>query len=812
MDKSQVEQIVGQLTNEEKIVLLGGNQPVLPEMDGELHGIERVGLKPLKLADGPVGVHWWTKAATAYPASITLAASFDEGAAYRVGEAIGTDCRAVGVHVLLAPGVNLYRSPLCGRNFEYFGEDPELSGCIAAAYIRGVQSCGVAATVKHFTANNQEYDRHRISSDVDERTLREVYMRPFEIAVKEAQPGCLMTSYNLLNGQHASECEWLINEVLREEWGFDGFVMSDWYSVYSTAQTMNSGLDLEMPVGLFMTQEKVEPLLEAGIVSQKTLDDKVRHRLRLMQRFGWLDADHEQLDKTLPVRNFETESVALDAVRMGSVLVENKEDFLPVLPGRVKRITVLGHHAVCPVTSGGGSAYTPPHEAVTLAEAIGRGYGDAAEVSAYEMIDLMRAPKTWEQTVFCDPGLTAEYFADTEVAGEPVATELVDKISCAWEHGDNPVPGLGSLYSIRWSGQLDVPEAEEYYVYTWFCNAEPDLYINGKRISLKETAEPVSVLLEAGRHDFSLTIKKQRPETVRCFVGMEPASRSVVDYEAGLRAAADSDLVVVAAGFVRYTEAENVDRSFALEDRVNQMVLDAVKANPNTVVVLYSGGAVDVAPWINQVKSLLCIWYPGQNGTIAAAEILAGQTNPSGKLPFTWEDRTEDRGSYSCYHDDDGDGRVAYLDGVFTGYRHFDHHQINPRYAFGHGLSYTTFLYENFVVSPMVDDCKGVSVQFDLINTGVVAGAEAALIFVSDDEASLLRPAKELKAVKKVCLESGERQTITVTLPLRAFSFWHSDSKRWTAESGSFVVSAGSSAEKIFLSARTELIETKEFD
>jgi beta-glucosidase len=794
MKNTPTPDLIDQLTLDEKLRMLGGTPHNLPDRQHDLFGAERVGLPGLRFADGPVGVHWWTKASTCYPALICLAATFDEETALLYGRSVGTDCRAFGVHVLLAPGVNIYRSPLCGRNFEYMGEDPELSGKLGAAYIRGVQEQGVSATIKHFTANNQEYDRHGISSDIDERTLREVYLRPFELAVKEGKTGCVMTSYNLVNGTHASEHKELITDILRDEWGFEGIVMSDWTSVYSTAQTINAGLDLEMPRADFLTPEKIKPLLETGVVSMETVNQRIRNRLKLMERFGWLNPDHKQQNENLPARNPETEEAALEVARRGIVLLKNDEDFLPRRPGRVKKIAVLGHHANTAVLCGGGSAYTPPHESITLADAIRRLYGDSAEVVCYPCVHPWRGSETFENSVFfCEdgtPGLTACYYNNHDFGGSPVSVRNEKGVNYVMNR--DPLDPLVNkdFFSTAWSGQIEAAEETSYDFYMYAESGLISAELDGELLfDAMINSRRISRTLTAGRHSLKVCFSQTNKAHVHARFGYEKTANAYDRMNEALKAACAADLVVVGTGYVSDIESEGRDRFFELDERLNQLVLDAATANPNTVVALYAGGACDVSPWIDRVKSLLCLWYPGQNGTLAAAEILAGQITPSGKLPFTWEMRLEDRGSFPFYQDENGDRRVTYGDGIFTGYRHFDQHGIRPRYPFGYGLSYTSFAYENL---KLTKNGSELSVEFDLTNTGTVAGSETALVFVSDTEASVKRPPKEFKAARRVTLAPGERTTVKLSLPARAFAFWDIQNGDWRVEPGEFIVSVGS--------------------
>lgn len=809
-----IERLITEMTLEEKIKLLGGWRAVPGESrDGDVYGVARLGVSPLRLADGPIGVHWWTKASTCYPALIGLAASFDEEWAFAYGRALGTDCRAFGVHVVLAPGVNLYRSPLCGRNFEYLGEDPELAGGLAAAYIRGVQSKGVAATVKHLAANNQEYDRHNISSDLDERTLREVYLRPFERAVREGQTGAVMTSYNPVNGQHASENAWLLDEVLRADWGFMGWVMSDWTSVYSTVQTLNSGLDVEMPFALHLTEEKIKAALDTGVTTVGRIDRMVQHRLALMERFGWLAPGHEQQDKTLPERNPETEAVALDVARRGIVLLKNENAVLPRPPATVRRIVVLGHHAAQPILSGGGSAYCPPHESVTLLDALRKVYGQQVKIDYHEMVDPWREQAALQSSAFYTaagaPGLDACYFANNRLEGPPALERVDPGLQFRWI-AEKPDPVLEDDYfSARWTGFFDIDDAGAY---DWYLKSEDgtlQLWVDEQPLTAPFIGtQRIPLELATGRHRIQVTYCQLRGGWANCHCAFERASNAFCGYDDGLAAAAEADLVVVTTGFVAPTEREASDRTFELDQRLDQLVRDAARQNSRTVVVLYAGGAVDVAPWIDQVPGLLTLWYPGQNGTVAAAEIIAGCTNPSGKLPFTWEYRLADRGSFDAYHDDDGDRRVAYTDGVFTGYRWFDRQQVKARYPFGYGLSYTTFAYENIVCTPdLVRAGESVQVTFDVVNTGDRAGRHAALVFVAPPPAAVPRPLKEFKQTGVVALAAGERCSVRVTLPWRAFQFWHPDSQRWTFTPGAHTIQIRPDAERPGLQTEVTLVE-----
>jgi beta-glucosidase len=373
--EARINEIIGRMTVEEKIALLGGSR------DKKAHGGDtipcpRVGIPSFKMADASVGVHWWTEDSTTFPASIALAATFDTDLAYRYGAAVGRECRARGIHVLLGPGVNIYRSALCSRNFEYLGEDPCLAALMVTAYVCGLQDQKVAATVKHYAVNYQEYERHRTSSDVDERTLREVYLPAFEAAVREGGAAAIMTAYNLVNSVHCAEHYHLIRDILKGEWEFDGLVMSDWVSVYDTVNTATAGLDMEMPVAKWMTPERLLPALRDGRLSEAVIDDKIRRLLRVAFAFGWME--HEQQDKSIPLHDEASAAVALDAARESIVLLAN-DGILPLDMSRYRRIAVIGPCGHPAVIGGGGSSYNKPWRSVSIYEGI-KALAPASEV------------------------------------------------------------------------------------------------------------------------------------------------------------------------------------------------------------------------------------------------------------------------------------------------------------------------------------------------------------------------------------------------------------------------------------------------
>ncbi|MFP4580364.1 MAG: beta-glucosidase H [Candidatus Sumerlaeia bacterium] len=807
--EKRIEGIVSKLTIEEKIDLLGGE-------NSGTKSIPKKGVPQIKFADGPVGVHWWCDTSTAYPATIAAASSFDKDLLYDFGKAIGRDCRARGVHVLLAPGVNIYRSPLCGRNFEYMGEDPCLSSKMVVPYIKGCQDQGVSVTVKHYALNFQEYDRHGVSSDVDERTLREIYLPAFRAAIVEGGAGALMTAYNLVNGLHCSEHEYLNVKVLREEWGFDGVVMSDWTSVYDTVGPANGGLDLEMPHAVFMTREKLIPAIEKGLVTEETINDKIRNIMRLAACFGWLD--REQQDKSIPLEDESSAQVALNIARKGSVLLKNSRNFLP-LSDSVKKIAVIGPNADPAVICAGGSAYTTPWRVTSILEGIQQQAPEGTEIIFSKGVDPWRDQTVYANTEFRAPnnkrGLKVEFFENTELKGKPKVTQIDKQLDYHWGGGIAHSKLKTKDFSVRWTGSIQPERNGEHLFYAHGNNGIFELKLDGKVVmSIPEEENGLvidKVILKGGKkYKFEATFVPCRPFR-GCHFGYEHASVIEEARKEALKVAKEADAVIFCTGHGPRSEGEGHDRTFGMNPDVEEFLLQVADKNKNTAVVLIAGGNVDMQNWLTKIKALLMAWYPGQEGGTAVGEILFGKVNPSGKLPATFEKKWEDRSSYDNYHLSDEnrprntavDKRVRITDGVFTGYRHFDQSRVRPQFPFGFGLSYTDFEYSKFKLSKKtMKKEENLTVSFNVTNTGKVAGAEVAQMYISDLEASVPRPIKELKDFVRVELEPGETKEVSIEITPGMLAFYDMDWENWVVEKGDFEVLIGASAEDIRLQGK----------
>ena len=797
--EARVDSLLKQLSLEEKIDLIGGVD------DFYIRAIPRIGFPRLKMADGPVGVRNYGPS-TVF-GGISLAATWDPELARRIGAVIGQDARARGVHFMLGPGVNIYRAPMCGRNFEYFGEDPLLASRTAVAYIQGMQSQGVSATIKHFMGNNEEYDRHGMDVVIDERTMREIYLPVFEAAVKEAHVGAIMDSYNLTNGRHMTENGYLNTDVAKKEWGFSGILMSDWTSTYDGVASANGGLDLEMPSGKFMNRATLLPAVQAGKVSVATIEDKVRRILRTAIQFGWLD--REQTDLSIPLFNPEGRKVALEAARSSMVLLKNDGNLLPLDKGRIKSIAVIGPDAYPAQPGGGGSAEAKPFAPVSYLEGIVN-YLGADKV--YYSRGIPTLEEMAKQTDFSteatggEPGLKAEFFPNADLSGSPATTRIDKHVHFEPARGYD---GAEANMSARWTGYFTPNAAGNYLVFVQGPgeNGGYRLYVDNKLVfdnwrtwyafvsetSMTLTAAPhrveVDYHADHGWGKTTLNLGIVRPETL-----VSAAAKSL---------AARADAVVVAVGFDAETEGESSDRAFELPPGEDELVQEITASNQKTIVVMTSGGNVDMNAWIDRVPALFQSWYSGQEGGTALAQLLFGDSNPSGRLPISFERRWQDNAVHDTYYPKNGERKVAYSEGVFVGYRHFDKSGIKPLFPFGYGLSYSSFEYKNLNISPaQASGDQKVTVAFDVTNTGNRAGADVAEIYVGDRHAPVPRPVKELKGFAKVDLKPAETRHVEVSLNRRAFSYYDVKNHQWTVAPGDFDLYVARSAAEIKLTGK----------
>ncbi|GAB3414412.1 beta-glucosidase family protein [Niabella aquatica] len=664
----QANKLLVRMTLEEKLLFITGGPKAT------INGIPRLGLRPIRMSDGPLGIKAQAEGedavkinATAFPSAMTMASTWNNHLLYEIGKAIGSESKYNGVDILLGPSVNMVRIPQNGRNFEYFGEDPYLTGQLGVAYIKGLQSQKVLANVKHFAANNSEFNRYKSNSVLDERTLHEIYLPAFEAAVKEGGSATVMTAHNLLNGYHSSENAFLLDTILRKNWNFNGFVISDWFSNYDLIPTARYGVDLEMPIPRIMMQEQMLKALKNKEISVEDIDKKVRRILYTCLYFNL----YEQQNAQAPDLG-QHASIALRTGEEGTVLLKNSDNFLPLAKKNIKNIVLLGRATVETPSYGGGAAGMDARRKRNMLHEIQHLAGNNINVS---------------------------YFENTDVNG------VAEKLKTA-------------------------------------------------------------------------------------------------------------DIVLISVGFDAKTEGEAHDRPFSLPEDQNKLIQQVAAINPNIVVVLYAGGSVNISPWINEVKALFMPWYLGDATGHIIGRIIFGEINPSGKLPISIEKDWKDSPAFKSYDtyaseanmpalfkpfyekingvvDSKSKIDTPYEEGIFMGYRHYTTSQIEPLFPFGFGLSYTSFNITDLRTSFKNGN---IMVMLNVKNTGKIAGAEVVQIYVGDDEASIKRPVKELKAYEKIFLKPGEQRQLTFCLTKKDLSFWDINTHSWKAETGYFTIYAASSS------------------
>ena len=798
----RVDAIFRQMTSDEKMDYIGGHNKFY------IRGIPRLQVPELKMADGPLGVRNYGPSVS-YPASICLAASWDPELANRYGEALAQDARARGVHVLLAPGMNICRAPMCGRNFEYFGEDPFLISRLIVAVIKGIQSQGVIATAKHIAGNNQEWNRYQVSSDIDERTLREIYLLAFEASVKEANVAAVMTSYNLLNGIYAGQNEHLFNDIVRKDWNFQGIVMSDWNAVYDGFQAAKV-LDLEMPNAKYMNRETLLAAIKKGDISQEIIDEKVRRILRAAIKFGFFD--REQTDATISLFNQEARKVALDTAQSGIVLLKNENAMLPLEKAKLQSIAVIGPRAQGAIPQGNGSSLVNPIVQSSFLSGLSNAIDSNTKI--FYSPGVPDVSKLCEKNRFTltpngtEIGFEAEYFDNINLQGSSALKRKDPKVSFQWKELSYRPNGPVNHFSARWTGYFS-PIGSGDNTFYLSGNDGFRLYVDDKKIlehwnDDTESFQWKTLQLEESK-SYKIQIEYFGDKGAQAIeFGIAPGKNTYIDE--AKKVASMADAVILCVGFDSVLEGECWDRSFKLPDAQDELIRAVTEANKKTVVVVTGGGNVDMSSWIDTTDALLHAWYPGQEGAEALADIIFGKVNPSGKLPVSFERKWEDNPAYLNYYDVNDNKRVEYKEGIFVGYRHYDKSDAKPRFAFGHGLSYTTFAYANLEAAPILSNGKQeVVISFDVTNTGKREGKEISQVYVSDAHSKVVRPIKELKGFSKVHLKPGETKKVVLTLDDRAFSYYDVQNKRWTMTPGNFQILVGSASDHIDLVARVAL-------
>ncbi|KEY74026.1 hypothetical protein S7711_02617 [Stachybotrys chartarum IBT 7711] len=818
------------LTLEEKVSLLTAadfwRTKAIPEK----------GIPAIKTTDGPNGARGGifvggTKAAL-FPCGISLAATWNKELLYEIGQHLADEVKARSANMLLAPTVCMHRHPLGGRNFESFSEDPLLTGKLSAQYIKGLQAKGIAAAIKHFVGNEQETHRLTIDSLVQERPLRELYLKPFEIAIREANPWAVMSSYNLINGVHADQNFHTMEDILRGEWKYDGTVISDWGGTNSSIEAVQAGCDIEFPYSTKWRLDKLVASVNEGRLDIKAVDRAAENVLTLVERLKGSDLSAE-----LPEREDDREStrqLIRTAGHEGLTLLKNEGGLLPICPKNTK-VAVIGPNANRAIAGGGGSASLNPYYTTIPLESIRR--VAEKEISFAQGCHIHK----WLPVAskFCTEksgkaGVNIDWFAGDKFQGEPVVVQRRTNTDLfLWDSA--PLKQVGPHWSAVATTYL-TPTTTGKHTISFMSVGPGKLYVDGKlTLDLWDWTEEgeamfdgsvdylVDVDMEAGK---AIELKVEMTNELRplakqkqfgithkyggCRIGFKQEDK--VDYvQEAVEAAKAADVAVVIVGVDAEWESEGYDRQtmdLPVDGSQDRLIEAVVKANPHTVVVNQSGSPVHM-PWVDHVPAILQGWYQGQEAGNALADVLFGLQSPSGKLPMkaTFPQRIEHTPAWNNWPGENL--KVLYGEGLYIGYKHYERTRIAPLFPFGHGLSYTTFEYGRPEVSPKVLAPGGnINITMAVSNTGSRAGAEIVQVYVHDVKSRLPRPEKELVAFEKVYLEADETRHITISLDKYAVGYYDETIPGWIAEEGAFKILIGASSADIRRSATFQVKES----
>lgn len=801
---ADVELLLGAMTLDEKLTMLHGDRDPNPEIGldsaGYIRGVPRLGIPDLRLADGPAGIRTRVPA-TALPAPIALAASFDEELAYRYGATMGMEGLARNQQVLLSPMVNIIRVPYAGRNFETLGEDPLLASIMVSAEIKGIQSKGMMATVKHFAANNQEDQRLTMNAVVDARTLREIYLPAFEAAVK-SDVASIMCAYNKVNGAYACDNQNLLQQILRNEWGYKGYVMSDWWAQHSL-QALANGLNLEMP-GFTNPYYDLPVYFEAplrnavldGAVTVQQVDAALRPLLVEMNKYALLDGKPTAIIS----REQDNSAVALEAALKSAVLLKNTNATLPLQGKDLDQLVLMGRTAEYTLIGGGGSSRVLPSNNDSTLSAL----------RAQLQNQLANPDDLFIMGIDTD-GVFIPRSALWPTAAERTATALNHTGGAA----------LSKQKNFHWEADLLAPASGEYEMFVHTDGFVARLFVNDKLLVLNDegvlgTASLVPtrdglrntgarITLAAGK-TYHLRVEAQAnlEKMLQIRLAWLTPAQKQANLRAALARAAKATAVVV---FANVEGSEGFDRtSLALPGDQDNFITQLAKVTTGKLIVVLNVGAPITMPWVNDVDAILQMWYPGQMGGHATAALLLGQANPGGKLPVTFpasekDIPTTDSSSYPGVNNEQ-----HYTEGLLVGYRWYDDKNITPLFPFGHGLSYTTFAYRDLQITNLPDGA--VQVDFTVTNTGTRAGAEVAQVYVSQDNTTVQTEHQKLAAFTKVELAQDESRTLSMTIPARTFAWWNESAYGWQSIAGNKTFKIGSSSRDIRLENTVEYLTT----
>ncbi len=797
-----IEGLLGSLRLEQKVRLLTGAS------FWTLHDEPAIGLGTIVVSDGPAGIRgqlWDERDSSAsLPSPTALAASWDLERVHRLGQLIAAEARRKGVGVALGPTVNIQRSPRGGRHFEAYSEDPWLSGVVGTAFVKGVQSCGVGATPKHYVANDSETDRMTVDVDVDERTLREVYLAPFERMVVEGGAWLVMSSYNSVDGVTMTEND-LLRSPLKEEWGFDGVVVSDWMGVRDTVAAAVSAQDLAMPGPQGVWGDALVEAVRAGQVAEADIDEKVRRILRLAGRLGALEGVEAATPLAEAWPQESVDALLREAAADGMVLVRN-DGLLPLASGG--SVAVVGQHARVARSQGGGSATVFPQHVVTPLEGIAAAFG-ADRVRFAPGVRSSEALLPLDAGVAADPvsGEAGVRVRFLDAAGSVILDEHRLSGRLAWL-GD---PILADTAAVEVTATFTAPADGEYavgFAGLGLFRFEVDGDLKSDGLFFPEGTDPFMAFLNPPKQSFPVRLAagqtvslrlEHRPQlqaglaAVMFTLGYEePFAGAEEELERAVALAASSDVAVVVVGTTETLESEGFDRAgLRLPEGQDELVRRVLAANPRTVVVVNSGGPV-IMPWLAEAPAVLLTWFPGQEAGAALADVLSGAAEPGGRIPTTWAAAEDD---VPVWQVEPVDGRLHYSEGLHVGYREWARREAAggpaPAIPFGHGLGYTRWT----LGEPTLD---GLTVSVPVANAGERASKQVVQVYLSRvSESAIDRPVLWLAGYAVVRAEAGETTVATIELEPRSLQHWSVDDHAWRTEPGVFAVRVGTSVAEL---------------
>ena len=808
-NEKRIEELLKEMTLEEKVAMCHANSKFYSE------GCERLGIDELAMMDGPHGVRSetmrdeWTSLrreedrCTYLPTGTALAATFNPKLGRRFGETLGSEARHRGKDIILGPGVNIIRTPLCGRNFEYMSEDPCLIEKMSPELVKGIESQDVSACVKHYALNNQELARMKTNALVSRRALHEIYLRGFYAAIMEGGASSVMGAYNCYEGQHLCHHKYLVKEVLKERWGFRGVYLTDWAGCHDTEEAIFNGLDLEMgtqkPYNEYYLADAFLARAKESEEVRAELDEKVRRILRLMFSVNHMSPDRKKGE----FNTKEHQQTAYDVAAEAMVLLKNEDGLLPLDKKKIKKLLVVGENAILKHAAGGASSGVQAFYEIPPLEGIQRAFGDECEVEFERgtlALDFRPIPMHLFEIVEEKAGVRGYRKTVRDLDAEGNVVEKIDFTK------DIEITDPDAKTHI-FTGQFRAPESG-LYRFRIASNVSVEMILDGKMVAKRGVAPYQARANSIHKIEYSVELAEDQLVDLKLVAHNFPGAKLTFDFgwitpseSASVssmgdleRKAKEADAVIFCAGLGHNFDTEGRDRLFMnLLSEQDLMIQMLAALNPNLIVTITAGSPVTM-PWLDLPKSVVWAWYAGMEGGNVLGDVLAGNICPSGKMPFTLPVRYEDSPvvRYGEYLEDD----CHYYEDIFVGYRGFEKDDIKPLFPFGHGLSYAKFEYSDLTVTP---EGEGATVSFKLTNVGDVTAKESAQLYIGDPVCSVVRPKKELRGFEKVELAAGETKTVTIPVTAMDLSFFDEQTETWKLEKGEFTVYVGSSSADIRL-------------